>query len=421
MSAICLSTWYSADATPVTETPYFFSVSVIPCTCNCDQSRLTVCIEMPTLKWPAFTFSASASLSFTSSTEAAFSPCGPWPTIDVGPSVARSTLLTQLAGAAARAADDRNASAPTATLDARANLTGGEIFISATPWPFLVSSFFLRQTTCRRPAAYNRLAFRESDGGDDDRALDDELHRRAYAQEHKSIVECSNDEAAEQRSKNKATAPEQTASSENDGGDDVELHALHNVWPGGVGASGEDQRREAREGARQDEGPGRHALDLDAGIKSRCRIAAGCINTAPEDVVVQQQNAADRRGQCPGDRRRQAKQVAFAEDPEIALVGDDDGLRVRHHHRKSASGAQRTKRNEERGNGEPRGKRSVDEPDHRARAETGQGADEPEVGEMRHGQRSSHARKRKGRRDGQIDLPRDDHEGHADCGDQTHG
>src|ERR1700728_892665 len=141
MSAICLSTWYSADATPVTETPYFFSVSVIPCTCNCDQSRLTVCMEMPTLKWPAFTFSASASLSFSTSTEAAFSPCGPCPTIEVDPSVARSTPLTQLAGTSASAADDRNASAPTATPDARANLTGGETFMGTTPWPFLVSSF----------------------------------------------------------------------------------------------------------------------------------------------------------------------------------------------------------------------------------------------------------------------------------------
>src|ERR1700722_13785926 len=220
MSAICLSTWYSADATPVTETPYFLRVSVIPCTCNCDQSRLTVCIEMPTLKWPAFTFSASASLSFSISTDAAFSPCGPWPTIEVGPSVARSTPLTQLAGTSARAPEDKNASAPTATLDASANLAGGEIFISGAPWPFLESSFFfVRPTTwpVTQPA-YRRLAFGESDGGDDDRALDDELHRRAYAQEHESIVECSNDEAAEQRSKNKATAPEQTASSENDGG-----------------------------------------------------------------------------------------------------------------------------------------------------------------------------------------------------------
>ena len=66
-----------ADATPVTETPYFFSASVMPCTCNCDQSRLTVCIEMPTFEWPAFTFSASASLSLSISGEAAFSPCGP--------------------------------------------------------------------------------------------------------------------------------------------------------------------------------------------------------------------------------------------------------------------------------------------------------------------------------------------------------
>src|ERR1700678_3800059 len=141
MSAICLSTWYSADATPVTETPYFFSVSVMPCTCNCDQSRLTVCMEMPTLKWPAFTFSASASLSFSSSTDAAFSPCGPWPTMEVGPSVARSTPLTQLAGTSARAAVDRNASAPTARPDASADFTGLETIIDPTPWPSLKSSF----------------------------------------------------------------------------------------------------------------------------------------------------------------------------------------------------------------------------------------------------------------------------------------
>src|SRR6202035_5241633 len=94
-----------------------------------DQSRLTVCIETPTLKWPPFTFSASASLSFSMSTDAAVSPCGPWPTIEVGPSVARSTPLTQLAGTSANAADDKNASAPTATLDASGNLTGDEVFI----------------------------------------------------------------------------------------------------------------------------------------------------------------------------------------------------------------------------------------------------------------------------------------------------
>src|ERR1700733_14838763 len=57
---------------------------------------------MPTLKWPAFTFSASASLSLSTSGEAAFSPCGPWPTIEVGPRVARSTPLTQEAGTSAR-------------------------------------------------------------------------------------------------------------------------------------------------------------------------------------------------------------------------------------------------------------------------------------------------------------------------------
>src|SRR5271156_2532631 len=101
ISAICLSTWYSAEATPVTATPYLLSVSVMPCTCNCDQSRLTVCIEMPTLKWPALILPASASVSLRSSGDAAFSPCGPWPTIDVGPSVARSTPLTQEAGTSA--------------------------------------------------------------------------------------------------------------------------------------------------------------------------------------------------------------------------------------------------------------------------------------------------------------------------------
>src|SRR3984885_4141210 len=69
---------------------------------------------MPTLKWPAFTFSASASLSFTSSTEAAFSPCGPWPTIDVGPSVARSTPLTQEAGTSAPLGPEISAIAPRA-------------------------------------------------------------------------------------------------------------------------------------------------------------------------------------------------------------------------------------------------------------------------------------------------------------------
>src|SRR5580704_9483597 len=208
MSAICLSTWYSAEATPVTETPYFLSVSVMPCTCNCDQSRLTVCIEMPTLKWPALTFSASESLSFNSSTEAAFSPCGPWPTIEVGPSVARSTPLTQLAAASARAADDRNASAPIATLDASANLTVAETFMLVLlGLPRVVVFIWSRQHAPLWPAS-GRLAFREGDSGDDDRALDDELHRRAHAQEHKSVVERLDDETAEQCSKNKATASE---------------------------------------------------------------------------------------------------------------------------------------------------------------------------------------------------------------------
>src|SRR5580692_3149332 len=173
---------------------------------------------MPTLKWPAFTFSASESLSFSSSTDAAFSPCGPWPTIEVGPSVARSTPLTQLAGASARAADDRNTSAPTATLDASANLTGAETFMVVLLGLSSCRRFYLGPTTCPSLARFCRLAFGEGDGGNDDRALDDKLNWRAYAQEHKSVVERSNDETAEQRSKNKSTAPEQAASSENDGG-----------------------------------------------------------------------------------------------------------------------------------------------------------------------------------------------------------
>src|ERR1700691_4699036 len=99
-------------------------------------------MDMPTLKWPAFTFSASASLSFSSSTDAAFSPCGPWPTIEVGPSVARSTPLTQLVGTSARAADDRSANAPIAALHASADLTGFETIIGPTPWSFLVVVIF---------------------------------------------------------------------------------------------------------------------------------------------------------------------------------------------------------------------------------------------------------------------------------------
>ena len=74
-------------------------------------------------------------------------------TIEVGPSVARSTPFTQLAGMSAKATEEKKASAPTATLDASANLTGGEIFISVTPWPFLESSFFfVRPTTWPVPS-----------------------------------------------------------------------------------------------------------------------------------------------------------------------------------------------------------------------------------------------------------------------------
>ncbi|WP_461318219.1 hypothetical protein [Bradyrhizobium barranii] len=92
-----------ADATPVTVTPYFFSVSVMPWIWSCDQSRLTVCMEMPTLKFFSLILAASASDSASTSGEAAFSPWGPWPTIDLGPSFARSTPLTQVAGTSARA------------------------------------------------------------------------------------------------------------------------------------------------------------------------------------------------------------------------------------------------------------------------------------------------------------------------------
>ena len=90
ISAICLSTWYSADVTPMTSTPYFLSVSVMPCTCSCDQSRFTVCIVMPTLNLLALIFAISSGVSCNWSTDAAFSPFGPWPMIVFGPSVAGS-------------------------------------------------------------------------------------------------------------------------------------------------------------------------------------------------------------------------------------------------------------------------------------------------------------------------------------------
>ena len=44
------------------------------------------------MKWPAFTFSASASLSLRTSGEAAFSPCGPCPTIEAGPTAISERL-----------------------------------------------------------------------------------------------------------------------------------------------------------------------------------------------------------------------------------------------------------------------------------------------------------------------------------------
>jgi hypothetical protein len=82
---------------PITSTPYFFSVSVMPATCSCDQSRFMVCIEMPTLNLPALILAMSASVSFTASTEAAFSPFGPCPTIVFGPIDPAGRLVTHCA------------------------------------------------------------------------------------------------------------------------------------------------------------------------------------------------------------------------------------------------------------------------------------------------------------------------------------
>jgi hypothetical protein len=67
-----------------------------------------------------------------------------------------------------------------------------------------------------------RLAFQEGDGGDDDRAFDDELHGRAHAEQYESIVERPDDETAESSSKNEPTTAEQAASSD-DGGDRRDL------------------------------------------------------------------------------------------------------------------------------------------------------------------------------------------------------
>src|SRR5215475_15786134 len=72
-------------------------------------------------------------------------------------------------------------------------------------------------------------ALRERDSGDNDRALDDQLHRRADAQQHQPIVERADDEAAEQRAQNEAAPTEQAAAAKDDRGDDVELHAFHDI------------------------------------------------------------------------------------------------------------------------------------------------------------------------------------------------
>jgi hypothetical protein len=58
-----------------------------------------VCMEMPTLNLPAFTLAMSAVLSCTVSTEAAFSPLGPCPTIDLGPIEPAGSPVTHCARA----------------------------------------------------------------------------------------------------------------------------------------------------------------------------------------------------------------------------------------------------------------------------------------------------------------------------------
>src|SRR4051812_3363693 len=58
------------------------------------------------------------------------------------------------------------------------------------------------------------LSFGEGDGSDDDRALDDQLHRRADAEQHQTVVERADDQAAEQRPQDEAAPAEQAAAAE---------------------------------------------------------------------------------------------------------------------------------------------------------------------------------------------------------------
>src|SRR5277367_5496700 len=391
MSAICLSTWYSAEATPVTATPYLLSVSVMPCTCSWDQSRLTVCIEMPTLKWPALILAPSASVSLRSSGDAAFSPCGPWPTIEVGPSVARSTPLTQEAGTSAPLAPGNRAIDPRAkTLVSKALDPG--MYLMGFP-PDIVAC---RSSVDSRPmttpprvevGCYTKavsLAFRESDGGDDDRALDDQLHRRADAEQHQAIVERPDDQAAEQGAQNEAAPAEQAATAEYDRGDDVELHALHDVRARRMRSRRQDQSGQAGQHPRQDERNRGDTVDVYPGVESRRRVAARRVDLPAIDAVVQKQNSGGHCRQRPCNWRRHSGEATFAEYCKIRFVGNDYGLGVGDQHRQAAGGAQRSERDQERGNRQSHGQQAIDQPDQGTRADARHRANDPIVGDIRH-------------------------------------
>src|SRR5271165_5948946 len=250
----------------------------------------------------------SASVSFNSSTEAAFSPCGPWPTIDVGPNVVRSTLLTQEAGTSALPAAGNRAIDPAARTAVRKALRPDTYPMGSSADCFSV---------CRQSSQGGRhclpLAFCERHGCNNNGAFDHQLHWRTYAQQNQPIVERADDEAPEQCAQDVAAPAEQAATAENDGSDHVKLHALHDIRTGGVRSRGQDEGRETGEGAGEDEGERGYALDLNAGIERCGRIPAGRIDPPAENIVVKQENADHRRRQHQRNRRGDAEQRPFAE------------------------------------------------------------------------------------------------------------